>query len=465
MTARPDSPLRDLLGNRLFRRWAVANLFARLPLTMNLLGLVLVGEAVTGSLATGATLAGIVTLTSGVLAQPRGRLLDRVELRTGLRRDLLLSAVAVGALAAAATLSAPVWALAVLSAAIGAASAAVLGAFRALLVPTVSAGQIEPANALDAVFVEVAFVAGPALAGAIALVIGPIGVLVVQALAFATAAWLVGGLPARPPVADPSRAGPAPLRTRGATSVYLLAFGPGLALGAWEATMPARLEALGWEAATAGPLLALTALGSGLAGVVAANQRDPLRHGRALGAALLIAFAAVLGPTGIAPTLVTLAVALFAVGLPIAPLNALASLALQRTVAFPRQAEGFAMYTAMILIGAGSGQTLAGVALRTLTPGSLILVAALIPAALGVVVVGAIVRRRAVGLPPGVGYPHDPMVADPEAFATSAAGAETLPSEGVGRRRSGGPREWSGRTEGRGLRGRGARRHRGTRGP
>lgn len=399
----------------------MANLFARLPLTMNLLTLVLVGEVVTGSLATGATLAGILTLTSGLLAQPRGRRLDRMELRGGLRRDLVVSAIAIVVLAGAAAVAAPVWVLGVLSALVGVASAALLGGFRALLVPTVSTEEIEPANALDAVFVEVAFVAGPAVAGAAALLIGPIGVLLLQAVAFVVAAWVLGGLPTRPPVDDLQRAGPAPLRTRGATSIYLLAFGPGLALGAWEATMPARLEAFGWEPAAAGPLLALTALGSGLAGLVAANQRDPLRHGRMLAATLLLVFAAVVVPTAIAPSLVILGAALFVLGVPIAPLNALAGLALQRIVAAPRQAEGFALYPAMILIGAGSGQALAGVALRVLTPAQVMLAAALLVAMLGVIVVAAIVRRRVLGLPPGVGFPHDPVVADPGAYAVGSA--------------------------------------------
>jgi MFS family permease len=412
-----DAPLRALLRAPQFRRWAVANLFARLPLTMNLLALVLVGEVVTGDLATGAMLAGILTFTSGLLAQPRGRQLDRVELRAGLRRDLVLSAVVMLALAGAATGRAPVWVLGVLAAAEGVASAALLGGFRALLVPTVTPAQIEPANALDAVFIEVAFVAGPALAGAAALLIGPIGVLVLQASAFAIAALLLAGLPTRPPAPDLNRAGAAPLRTRGARSIYLLSFGPGLALGAWEASMPARLDAFGWEAASAGPLLALTALGSGLAGLVVANIRDPLRRGRALAAALLALFALSFVPTAVAGSVAVLAAALFVVGVPIAPLNALASLAIQRIVAEPRQAEGFALYPALILIGAGTGQVVAGVALDVVSPATLILGLATIPIALMLVVVAAILRRRALGISNGVGYPYDPVVADPTAYA------------------------------------------------
>lgn len=413
----PVSPLRSLVRSALFRRWAVANLFARLPLTMNLLALVLAGEAVTGSLGIGATLAGILTFTTGVLAQPRGRALDRTDLRAGVRRALLLSALVMAALVVAVAVRAPVWVLGVLAAGEGVASAAVLGGFRTLLVPAVTPEQIEPANALDAVFVEVAFVAGPAVAGAAALVVGPVGVLVMQTVAFVIAAALLQGLPTRVPVAELALAGPAPARTRGAGSVYLIGLGMGLCLGGFEATMPARLEAFGLVPASAGPLLALTALGSAIGGLVAANQRDPLRHGRRLAGVLLLTFAVVLLPSAVAPNLVLLGAALFAVGLPIAPLNALAGLTLQRTVAVPRQAEGFSLFPAMILIGAGAGQALAGQLLAVATPSQLLAGLALVPAALAVAVLAAMTRRRLRGLAPGIGYPHDPLVADPAGYA------------------------------------------------
>ena len=417
VTTTHASPLRDLLRSQLFRRWAAANLFARLPLTMNLLALVLVGEVATGSLATGATLAGILTFTSGALAQPRGRRLDRTDLRAGVRRDLVLSAAMVLAFVAAVVMQVPVWVLGLLAATQGAVSAAILGGFRALLVPTVPAEQIEPANALDAVFVEVAFVAGPAVAGGLALVVGPVGVLVLQAAAFVIAAVLLQGLPTRLPLTDPTLAGPAPLRTRGARSVYLLVLGIGLGVGAWEATMPARLESFGFEAATAGPLLALTALGSGVAGMVAANQRDPLRRGRLMAGVLLVLFAAAVVPTAFATSVVLLGLALFAMGLPIAPLNALGGLTLQRTVAVSRQAEGFSLFPAMILIGAGAGQALAGQLLRYLTPSELLVVIAAVLAVLGTIVLLAVARRRLLGMSPGLGYPHDPDVVDPAAYA------------------------------------------------
>jgi MFS family permease len=417
MAAAPDTPLRRLLRQPAFRRWAVANLFARLPLTMNLLAMVLVGEAVTGSLGTGAALAGISTFTAGFAAPFRGRRLDRVELRGGLRTDLVASSAVVAVLAVAAAVSAPVWLLGVLACAQGLAFAAVLGGFRALLIPSVPAGDIQAANALDAVFVEVAFVAGPAVAGALALVIPPWGVLALMSLGFAIAAAMLSWLPTRPPVPGPlEAAGPAPLRTRGATPVYLLTLALGVSLGALEAIMPARLADFGLAPASAGPMLALTAAGSGVAGLVAANQRDPLRRGRVVGGVLVLVFAVAFLPTALAPSLVLLGVALFVIGMPIAPLNALGGMALQRSVAEARQAEGFAMFPAMVLIGAGAGQVVAGVLLDRVGAADLLAGLAILPALAGTTMLLAALRRRLRGLPPGVGHLHDPTVRDPASY-------------------------------------------------
>ncbi|CAN5153717.1 hypothetical protein BH23ACT9_BH23ACT9_26260 [soil metagenome] len=433
-----EAPLRRLLRQQPFRRWAIVNLFARLPLTMNLLALVLVGEAVTGSLGTGAMLAGISTFCAGFSAQWRGRRLDRVELRKGLRGDLLLSSGVVAVMCVAVVLSAPVWLLALVAGGQGVAYAAVLGAFRALLIPSVPPEDIEAANAIDAVFVEVAFIAGPALAGALALLIPPVGVLVLMSVAFAIAAAMLSWLPTRHPLTgDPSAAGPSPLFTRGATVIYSLTLFIGLALGAWEAAMPARLAAFGLQPAAAGPLLALTAAGSGVAGLFAANQTDPLRRGRIMGGTLALLFALAFLPTALAPSLLLLGVALFVIGVPIAPLNALCGLALQRIIAEPRQAEGFAMYPAMVLIGAGTGQIMAGVLLARISAEILILGIAAVPALVGLVVLAAALRRSVIGMPPGLGYLHDPTIRDPRSYlsldplpvpAAASGGLEDLAS-------------------------------------
>ncbi|MGI9017538.1 MAG: hypothetical protein ACR2HR_10635, partial [Euzebya sp.] len=197
-----------------------------------------------------------------------------------------------------------------------------------------------------------------------------------------------------------------------------MAGGMGFALGGFEALIPARLETFGFSPEAAGPLLALTAVGSGVAGVVAANNPNQLRRGRVVGGVLILAFAVVYLPAAAAPTVVLLGVALLILGAPIAPLNALANMGLQRILAEERQAEGFSVYPAMILIGAGSGQFGAGWLLGHYRPETLLAALAVLPATLGVVLLLAAARRRSQGLPPGVGCDHDPTVADPASYAT-----------------------------------------------
>src|SRR5215469_3633125 len=76
-----------LVTQRTWQRWTLSSFLARLPISMSLLGLVLAGQAATGSLATGARLAGFTTLCAGLFGPLRGRLLDRGELRAALQRS------------------------------------------------------------------------------------------------------------------------------------------------------------------------------------------------------------------------------------------------------------------------------------------------------------------------------------------------------------------------------------------
>lgn len=397
------SILRRLARTPMFRRWAIANLFARLPLTMNLLALVLVGEHLSGSLAVGAQLAGAATLAAGLSAQWRGRSLDRVELRSGLRRHLLTSAAVTAVLTAAVIAGLPVWAIAVLAVAEGMAFAAVLGGFRALLVPAVEREDLEAANALDAVFVEVAFVAGPALAGALALLVGAQGVLVIMTVAMVVAAGLVGRLPERPAAPPERRTARPPWAIEGMTSTYALALGAGVMLGSLEASIPARLQELGRDPALAGPLLALTAAGSGLAGVVASVQRGALARVRWQAAVLFSLLGALYVVPAAATGVLGLAIGLFVLGVPIAPLNALGSLVVQDLVPEDRQAEGFALFTAVILIGAGLGQALSGQLLPVLGPQGVFVADAALGLSLGALVLATAVRRSVTGQPLRVG--------------------------------------------------------------
>lgn len=369
--------LRRLARQPRWRRWTFASFLARLPGTMVLLVLVLAGEQVSGSLAVGAQLAGVATGTAGLAALWRGRRLDRIELRGGLQRDCLLTGGALAAQAIAVGVAAPLPVLFALAVVQGVAGAAIYGGFRALLPAVVTREDLQAANGLDAVFVEVAFVSGPVVAGVLALATSPVGVLALMAVAYAVAALMSSRLPSYAPV--PPQGAVAPLRVPTARVVYLLALALGVCLGMFESAIPARVSELGLESAMAGPLLALTAVGSGIGGIVATERArggDPVRQS----AVLMVLFGLLLAPTALSGSVILLGLALFAAGFPIAPLNALGALVLSVRVPPGRQAEGFAIFTAAILIGAGAGQIAAGRLLEPIGPQGILVVAAAIPA-------------------------------------------------------------------------------------
>jgi predicted MFS family arabinose efflux permease len=157
--------------------------------------------------------------------------------------------------------------------------------------------------------------------------------------------------------------------------VYGLAVLLGVCLGLFESIMPARVAELGLAAASAGPLLSLVAAGSGLGGLLASARIQRADPGR-LAVALLAALGALMVPSAMTGSPWLLGCALFLLGLPIAPLNALGTLQLQRTVPGGRQAEGFALLLAAVLVGAGLGNTLTSRLLDALGPSALIAAAA-----------------------------------------------------------------------------------------
>lgn len=390
----PVTALAALARQPGWRRWTLAAFLARLPGTMTLIALVLVGEAATGSLAVGAQLAGVATVVTGLAAPWRGRRLDRGDLRSGLQRASFTTSGVLVAEAVALALGLPLAVLFALAALQGMAYAGISGGFRALLVQVVPAGELSRARAVEATLVEIAFVAGPALAGAIGLVVAPAGLLLVMAGVSAVAAVASGRLPATVRGEHPASA--AAWRTPGAGSVYALAFTFGATVGLLESAMPAQVADLGRAAAVAGPLLALTSAGSALGGLAAASAADLTAHHRRRAAALLLALGLLLVPVALTSDLRWLGVALFAAGVPIAPLSALGALVLQDVLPPGRQSEGFALFGAAIFVGAGIGQLVTGQLLDEVGPRVLLVATAALPliAALPVAARAVATRQR-----------------------------------------------------------------------
>lgn len=388
------APIAALVAQPLWRRWTVASFLARWPVTMSLVALVFAGEAVTGSLAVGAQLAGVATAANGLASPWRGRRLDRGEVRGGLRRATAAGAVIASTLAVATAVAAPLPVLVGLSAALGLALSAVSGGFRTLLASVVPGEQLPRALTIEAVWVEVAFVTGPALAGALAWVGGPVAALSLMAASAAGSTLLAGGLPAHLPA--PVGDLPAAWRLPGVAPVLTLAAGVGVGIGVFEGALPGRMAGLGTAAESAGGMLALLAAGSAVGGLLAARRSDLGATPSRTAVALLVGLGTLLAVSAPLPSPVALGAVLVVAGLPLAPLNALGTIVLQQRVPDGRRSEGFALYLAGILLGAGVGQLLAGALLEVVGPAALLALAGALPlaCAAGVLAGGRRHRRR-----------------------------------------------------------------------
>lgn len=366
-----------------WRLWALAAILGRLLSTMVVLAYVLVGEAVYDSIALGALLAGTATFSAGLAAPVLGRRLDRRGIRAGLVASLWITTAVLTAQLFVVTSAGPRWALFGLAALQGVSYAPVPGAYRALLVPSVSARDLPRANTVDAVLTEVGFVAGPAVAGMAAAVFGPLGVMTLMAAVVILAAVVTARLPRVEP-APPGAV--SPWRRPSARMVYAVCFAVGAAIGLLESAIAARVLDIGYPAPLAGPLLALVAVGSGAAGFLVSTLSD--QRGRFLLRAVsaLGAFSVALALAALASNIVLLGLAMVLVGVPIAPLNAMGSQRLQDTLEVRQLGEGFALYTALILIGVGSGDLLTGRLLDPIGAVALLLVAAAVPLAVVIII-------------------------------------------------------------------------------
>ncbi|MDQ3452053.1 MAG: hypothetical protein M3493_05040, partial [Actinomycetota bacterium] len=134
---------------------------------------------------------------------------------------------------------------------------------------------------------------------------------------------------------------------------------------------------------------------------LAAARHDHRRHQARVAVGLLAAMGMLFAALAASGGRLWLAVLLFLAGAPIAPLNALGSLRLQDTIPASRLGEGFAVFTAMILVGAGIGQSITGLLLDRAGAQPLLAGAAGIPIAAGAAITAVVLRRgRTAAAPP-----------------------------------------------------------------
>lgn len=376
---------RALVADPAWRRWLVAATCGRMVSTMAVLSLVFAGQWATGRYADGAFLAMAYGVGAAVGAPFRGQALDRQAMPRGLVRALLLQACVLAGLAGAVALRLPLAVLLPLAGLAAVLPAGVPGAFRALLGRVVAPERLEAAFALDAVLVELAWVVGPALASLVVATAPAVLALALMSGMALGAALASRALPAR---AAPADAGPVRLPTAwrepGVPEPLLLGVVVGISWGALEAGMPARLVEVGAPGALWGPLVVLMSATSALGGLLYSQWARPtadtaavrrrVRGFLALWGALMVPLVWTESRWGIAGWVAVS-------GLTLAPLTAVVTFLLQRTVPAAKQMEGFSLYFAAWALGMGVGSGLAGLLLGRGLPRGVLLLAALLPVA------------------------------------------------------------------------------------
>ena len=340
-----------------------AGMVARLPISMMGLGIVLLVQAATGSYGLAGTVSATYVVANAAFSIIQGRMLDRLGQARVLVPVVLVFALAAGLLLGSVQAGWPRWTTWALAAVAGAALPTAGSCVRARWSHVLRGRprDLQTAFALEAVVDEAVFILGPILVTVLATAVHP-----VAGLSTAVAAGLLGTLALAaqrrtdPPPAPPRAAGvsrdPLPWRTLVPLLAVQVALG-GL-FGAAEVVTVAFADEQGSKA-YAGPLLALWAAGSLLAGLVTGGiswQRGPDLRVR-LGA---LGMCGAMAPLALIDSVFWMGAALLLGGCAIAPTLIASTSLTERTVPPGRLTEGMALLHTGVVAGVAPGATIAG---------------------------------------------------------------------------------------------------------
>lgn len=343
--------------------FSVTGLFARLPISMVGIGIVLLVEASTGSYGLAGALSAVFIVGASAGAPVQARLADRYGQAALLTPTSIVHAVSLTAFIVITAYDGPTWTL-VATAALAGLSLPQIGAMVRARWSALPPGTIRlhTTYSLESVFDEVVFVLGPVLVTTLATAVNRY-----SGLALAAALTLFGGLGlaaqrgTEPPVASRTDTGqrtrdPLPLGTL-APLVLAFVFMGGL-FGTVEVSTVGFAEERG-NPTFAGPVLACFAFGSLVSGVVfgAITLRSDANRRYLIGmAALTVA----LLPLPFIGSVWLLAVVVFVAGFAIAPTLITGNTLVADGVPRSRLTEGLSWVGTALGAGVALGSTLAG---------------------------------------------------------------------------------------------------------
>ncbi len=344
------------------RRFSTAAFVARLPISMVGLGIVLLVQDATGSYALAGAVSAVYVAAGAVAAVVQGRLLDRV----GQARVLLPLAatftVGLGLLVVSVRAGWPAPATYALAALGGATLPAAGSCVRARWSHALRGrpSDVQTAFALEAVVDEAVFMLGPILVTLLATTISPsVGVVTAVVAGLLGTVALAAQRSSEPP-AHPRRRTDVrtslPWRTLLPLAVVMFALGS--LFGGAEVVTVAFAEEQGSQA-YAGPLLALWALGSLLAGLITGAlywSRPPGTRVKVGALGMCVAMA----PLPFIDSVWLMGGALLLGGFAIAPTMIAATSLVERTVPSARLTEGMSVLHSGVVAGVGPGAAIAG---------------------------------------------------------------------------------------------------------
>ncbi|QNR96603.1 MFS transporter [Stenotrophomonas sp. 169] len=390
------TPYRELFDTPGTRALALAGLIARVPLPMTGIGIITLLSAVKGSYALAGAVSAVFVFTYAVVSPQVSRLVDRHGQGRVLPLATAISIAGLLLLAVSTFVQAPDWML-------------FAGALLAGCMPSVSAmirarwtalhrgrPQLQTAFALETVFDELSFIAGPPIAVALSIGLLPqAGVLAAAVLLAVGVAALVVQRGTEPAVETNALARGrqrSMITLPGVRWLVLLMLAMGLIVGTIDITSVAFTASLGQPAA-ASLVLSAYALGSCAAGLLFGARVFPFPLHRLLlwgGVATALTTLPLLYVAAVVP----LALAVLVAGLFFAPTMIVAMSLVERQVPAHRVTEGMTWLLAGLNVGVAAGAASSGQAVDRMGPSAGFVVAL---CAGGLVLISALMASLAVG--------------------------------------------------------------------
>lgn len=340
--------------------FSASGLLARFPLSMTGFGIVLLISARTDSYALAGTVSAAYVLAAAVGAPTQGRLADRFGQAIVLRCVGIVYAAGIALLLVAIELGWPTLAIHLAAMLAGLGSAQAGSMVRARWSHTITdRSQLNSAFSVEAILDEIVFMVGPVAVTFLALNVDEISGLVAAAAAALVGTFLLAAQRrSEPPRSQQTRASREPLGWGLLGPVMFASSGLGVLFGSTEVIVVAFSTELGQRSA-AGPILAVWAGGSLLAGILVGATSLPVSPVRQLRFSLL-GLTLLFIPLLFLPSVGWLALGMFLTGFMISPTLIAAMNLIELHVPPSRLTEGIAWTSTGMAIGVAPGAAFAG---------------------------------------------------------------------------------------------------------